>query len=147
MKRDVLRAGRQTLTLSIANTNRVLALPGITFSSLLLVDGRSSRRLSRSPIPGGISFENFEMVAPFRDGQESCRCQATGRSAMMLMLAKLVYLVSKPIQVVTESIDFVLQPADNLVSLFDVLLFLGFLADLFGLALEMFGRFVHVGLA
>jgi hypothetical protein len=33
------------------------------------------------------------------------------------------------------------------VSLFDVFLFLGFLADFLGLAFEMFGRFVHVGLA
>ena len=65
----------------------------------------------------------------------------------MHMLAKLVYLVSKPIQVVAESVDFMLQPPDDLVSLFDVFLSLGFLADLLGLAFEMFGRFVHVGLA
>ncbi len=34
------------------------------------VNGRTKYWASRSPIPGGISFENFEMVAPFEDGQE-----------------------------------------------------------------------------
>ena len=32
------------------------------------VNGRAKYWASRSPIPGGISFENFEMVAGFRDG-------------------------------------------------------------------------------
>lgn len=34
------------------------------------VNGRGVYWASRSPIPGGISFENFEMVAPFQQGQE-----------------------------------------------------------------------------
>jgi hypothetical protein len=34
------------------------------------VNGRTKYWASRSPIPGGISFENFEMVAPMRDGQQ-----------------------------------------------------------------------------
>ena len=34
------------------------------------VNGRTEYWASRSPIPGGISFENFEMVAGFRDGLE-----------------------------------------------------------------------------
>jgi hypothetical protein len=25
---------------------------------------------SKSPIPGGVSFENFELVSPFRQGEE-----------------------------------------------------------------------------
>jgi hypothetical protein len=33
------------------------------------VNGRTKYWASRSPIPGGISFENFEMVEPMRDGQ------------------------------------------------------------------------------
>lgn len=34
------------------------------------VNGRYTYWGSRSPIPGGISFENFEMVSPFRQGEE-----------------------------------------------------------------------------
>ena len=34
------------------------------------VNGRSVYWASRTPIPGGVAFENFEMVAPFREGQE-----------------------------------------------------------------------------
>ena len=34
------------------------------------VNGRTKYWASRSPIPGGVSFENFEMVAPFRNGQQ-----------------------------------------------------------------------------
>lgn len=34
------------------------------------VNGRYTYWASRSPIPGGISFENFELVAPFTQGQE-----------------------------------------------------------------------------
>ena len=33
------------------------------------VNGRTKYWASKSPIPGGISYENFEMVAPFVDGQ------------------------------------------------------------------------------
>jgi len=36
----------------------------------VLVNGRTKYWASRSPIPGGISFENFEMVTGFRDGLE-----------------------------------------------------------------------------
>ncbi|MGB7158457.1 MAG: hypothetical protein WBD40_10360 [Tepidisphaeraceae bacterium] len=36
----------------------------------VLVNGRFTYWSSRSPIPGGVSFENFEMVAPFRQGGE-----------------------------------------------------------------------------
>ena len=32
------------------------------------VNGRTEYWASRSPIPGGISFENFELVEPFREG-------------------------------------------------------------------------------
>jgi hypothetical protein len=35
-----------------------------------LVNGRRIYWASRSPIPGGISFENFELVAPFKQGGE-----------------------------------------------------------------------------
>jgi len=34
------------------------------------VNGRSTYWNSRAPIPGGVSFENFELDAPFRPGQE-----------------------------------------------------------------------------
>jgi len=34
------------------------------------VNGRTKYWASRSPIPGGISFENFEMIAAFRNGQQ-----------------------------------------------------------------------------
>ena len=34
------------------------------------VNGRSKYWASKSPIPGGISFENFDMVAAMRNGQE-----------------------------------------------------------------------------
>lgn len=34
------------------------------------VNGRYTYWASQHPIPGGISFENFEMVAPFRQGEE-----------------------------------------------------------------------------
>ena len=34
------------------------------------VNGRFTYWASRSPIPGGISFENFELVSPFRPGEE-----------------------------------------------------------------------------
>lgn len=34
------------------------------------VNGRFTYWASRAPIPGGISFENFEMFAPFRQGEE-----------------------------------------------------------------------------
>ncbi len=33
------------------------------------VNGRTAYWASRAPIPGGISYENFELVAPFADGQ------------------------------------------------------------------------------
>lgn len=36
----------------------------------VLVNGRVAYWGSLAPIPGGISFENFEMVAPFEQGQE-----------------------------------------------------------------------------
>jgi hypothetical protein len=36
----------------------------------VLVNGRSAYWASTSTIPGGISFENFELVEPFRDGRE-----------------------------------------------------------------------------
>ena len=34
------------------------------------LNGRYMYWASRSPIPGGISFENFEMVTPFEQGEE-----------------------------------------------------------------------------
>ena len=34
------------------------------------VNGRTEYWASKTPIPGGISYENFEMVAPFADGQQ-----------------------------------------------------------------------------
>jgi hypothetical protein len=34
------------------------------------VNGRYTYWASRAPIPGGISFENFELVSPFRQGEE-----------------------------------------------------------------------------
>jgi hypothetical protein len=34
------------------------------------VNGRYVYWKSRAPIPGGVAFENFEMVAPFKQGQE-----------------------------------------------------------------------------
>lgn len=34
------------------------------------VNGRYTYWASRSPIPGGIAFENFEMVSPFRQGEQ-----------------------------------------------------------------------------
>ena len=34
------------------------------------VNGRAKYWASRAPIPGGISFENFELIAPFVSGQE-----------------------------------------------------------------------------
>jgi hypothetical protein len=34
------------------------------------VNGRFTYWASGSPIPGGVSYENFELVEPFRDGQE-----------------------------------------------------------------------------
>jgi hypothetical protein len=34
------------------------------------VNGRYTYWASQSPIPGGIAFENFEMVSPFRQGEE-----------------------------------------------------------------------------
>jgi hypothetical protein len=33
-------------------------------------NGRDRFWASQTPIPGGVSFENFELEAPFRDGQE-----------------------------------------------------------------------------
>jgi hypothetical protein len=36
----------------------------------VLVNGRYTYWASRSPIPGGVSFENFEMFSPFRQGEE-----------------------------------------------------------------------------
>lgn len=36
----------------------------------VLVNGRSVFWNSKSPIPGGVAFENFEMLAPFRQGAE-----------------------------------------------------------------------------
>lgn len=36
----------------------------------VLVNGRSAYWASAAPIPGGVSYENFEVVEPFRDGQE-----------------------------------------------------------------------------
>jgi len=67
-------------------------------------------------------------------------------SVMTHTASKLVHLVLKPIQIVTESVDFVLQPADDLVSLLHVHMLPGLLTDPFGFALEVFGRFVHIGL-
>jgi hypothetical protein len=32
------------------------------------VNGRTEYWASRSPIPGGIAFENFELIEPFREG-------------------------------------------------------------------------------
>ncbi len=34
------------------------------------VNGRAKYWASKSPIPGGVSFENFEMVDEFKSGQE-----------------------------------------------------------------------------
>lgn len=34
------------------------------------VNGRFTYWASRAPIPGGVSFENFELVSPFRQGEE-----------------------------------------------------------------------------
>jgi hypothetical protein len=34
-----------------------------------LVNGRYSYWASSSPIPGGISFENFELKSPFKNGE------------------------------------------------------------------------------
>jgi len=36
----------------------------------LWVNGRSFYWSSETPIPGGVAYENFEMVAPFRQGEE-----------------------------------------------------------------------------
>ncbi|RIK74381.1 MAG: hypothetical protein DCC67_16665 [Planctomycetota bacterium] len=36
----------------------------------VLVNGRTVYWASQSSIPGGVAFENFEMVAPFRNGEE-----------------------------------------------------------------------------
>lgn len=36
----------------------------------VLVNGRWAYWASQSPIPGGVSYENFEILEPFRDGQE-----------------------------------------------------------------------------
>lgn len=36
----------------------------------VLVNGRYTYWASRAPIPGGVSFENFEMIVPFRQGEE-----------------------------------------------------------------------------
>ncbi|MCC6494031.1 MAG: hypothetical protein IT424_13535 [Pirellulales bacterium] len=36
----------------------------------VLVNGRTTYWASQSPIPGGVAFENFEMAAPFRNGDE-----------------------------------------------------------------------------
>ncbi len=36
----------------------------------VLVNGRWAYWASESPIPGGVSYENFEILEPFRDGQE-----------------------------------------------------------------------------
>ncbi|WP_197529347.1 hypothetical protein [Botrimarina mediterranea] len=38
----------------------------------VLVNGRFAYWASQAPIPGGIAFENFEMVSPFRQGEEFC---------------------------------------------------------------------------
>ena len=34
------------------------------------VNGRTTYWGSRAPIPGGIAYENFELEAPFAEGQE-----------------------------------------------------------------------------
>jgi hypothetical protein len=34
------------------------------------VNGRYTYWLSRKPLPGGIAYENFELLEPFRDGQQ-----------------------------------------------------------------------------
>ena len=34
------------------------------------VNGRTTYWASNAPIPGGVAFENFELEAPFRPGQE-----------------------------------------------------------------------------
>ncbi len=36
----------------------------------VLVNGRFTYYSKQHPIPGGVAFENFEMVAPYKDGQE-----------------------------------------------------------------------------
>lgn len=36
----------------------------------VLVNGRWAYWASTSPIPGGVSYENFEIFEPFSDGQE-----------------------------------------------------------------------------
>jgi hypothetical protein len=36
----------------------------------VLVNGRWAYWASAAPVPGGVSYENFEVVEPFRDGQE-----------------------------------------------------------------------------
>jgi hypothetical protein len=37
---------------------------------VLRVNGRKTYWASQAPIPGGVSYENFELEAPFREGQE-----------------------------------------------------------------------------
>ena len=36
----------------------------------VLVNGRWAYWASKSPMPGGVAYENFEVLEPFRDGQE-----------------------------------------------------------------------------
>jgi hypothetical protein len=44
---------------------RAPATPGLAVQ----VNGRTTYWASQAPIPGGISYENFELVAPFAAGQ------------------------------------------------------------------------------
>ncbi|MFO0849748.1 MAG: hypothetical protein U0871_14525 [Gemmataceae bacterium] len=43
---------------------------GVTDALAVRVNGRRTYWAGKSPIPGGIAFENFELREPFRDGQE-----------------------------------------------------------------------------
>jgi hypothetical protein len=43
---------------------------GVSDQLAVRVNGRRTYWASKSPIPGGLSFENFEFREPFRDGQE-----------------------------------------------------------------------------
>lgn len=45
--------------------------PGSSVADLrVAVNGRYTYWMSRQPIPGGVAFENFELVQPFTEGQE-----------------------------------------------------------------------------
>jgi hypothetical protein len=37
----------------------------------VLVNGRAAYWASESPIPGGVAYENFEIIEPFAEGREA----------------------------------------------------------------------------